>query len=123
MIYLATPYSHPSAAVRQWRYEQAQALWWHYVQLGLQVYSPIVHTHPAAVKFEAPQGYEFYRHFDEQMILSSEQLWIAHIPGWEESKGMASEIKFALNHKVPCVNITEAPSILEMYDLLQFPGE
>jgi len=120
MIYLATPYSHPSSHIRQWRYEQAQALWWHFVLKGYAVYSPIVHTHPAAVKYEAPQGYEFYQHFDEQMISAAEEVWVCHIPGWQDSKGMAAEVQFAMQNGIFCKHIIEAPDILEKYNLLQY---
>ncbi len=46
MIYLASPYTHVDAAVRESRFDAACLAMSTLMRAGLSVYSPIVHSHP-----------------------------------------------------------------------------
>lgn len=105
MIYLATPYSHPKESVRNTRYLLAIRLV-HLLMTDMNqldqsfqdevVYSPIVHWHPIARRYKLPEGHEFWRSIDEQMIDLAHSVMFAMVKGWEASKGMKREYHYAL---------------------------
>jgi hypothetical protein len=98
-VYLATPYSHPDAFVREQRHrEAAQFLAWCLFN-GIWAYSPIVHT--AAVANGLPYTYEFWHPYNCAMIRASRGLYVLRIDGWEKSAGIAAEIAFAKEIGLP----------------------
>lgn len=118
MIYLATPYSDPNAEIREWRYQQACALWQHYMLQGvMDVFSPIVHAHPTAVKYRMPTDHEFWLRWNYGMIAASRELWLAALTGWEQSKGMAAERKYAESLGKKVIVLNDAQRIVEQYGL------
>lgn len=106
MIYLASPYSAPTAEEREANYQKALELTAKLINAGRVVYSPIVHNHPIAVKHGLPTGWEFWQKFDYQMIRASKELWVYQMPGWMESKGVQAERKIAVEL---CIPITYIP--------------
>ncbi len=59
MIYLASPYSHPDARVRQRRFEEACQAAAAITRAGLSVFSPISHSHPIA-RYGVPTGWDYW---------------------------------------------------------------
>lgn len=90
MIYLAQPYDHPEALVRELRYRFAVAWTATYVRRGQIVYSPIVHSH--LLRATPPQGWYEY---DLEILARCDELHLAEIPGHAHSKGVQLEIEFA----------------------------
>lgn len=91
LVYLASPYSHPDAAVREARF---QAVARHAAKLmrdGVNVFSPITHTHPIA-QYGLPKGWAFWERYDRVMLGVCDRLIVLKLDGWEESKGVAVEI-------------------------------
>lgn len=105
MIYLATPYFHPDPSVREQRYQNALRCLHHFVAAGMPMYSPIVMCHPISVQFGLPGDESFWRQFDENFILASNEVLFAKLPGWEESKGMKREFIFAKSKRISCGSI------------------
>lgn len=94
IAYLATPYSKfkpdPAAAFRA-----ACKIAAHLVCAGIKVYSPIAHTHPIAVHGALDLlDHAIWLPFDEAMMEASSVLIVAHLEGWNESIGIAHEVKF-----------------------------
>ena len=98
-IYLASPYSHPDAAVRRGRYEAVFAATRRLMAEGFIVFSPIVYSHQFAL-LDGPGDWETWRAFDTKMLRSMLQLSIYTIPGWEESVGVKAEYRFAYDHSM-----------------------
>jgi hypothetical protein len=94
VIYLASPYSDPEATVREVRYcaacEKAAAM----LRDGLRVYSPIVHSHPLAL-LGLPGDWEFWAEHNATMLERSSALCVLTLPGWQESRGVAAEVRIA----------------------------
>lgn len=89
--YLATPYSKYPGGVDQ---AHAEACWiaarlW---KAGVQVYSPIAHTHAIEKIGGLGVGFEHWAAFDEALIAASDGMIVAKMPGWEDSEGIAAEI-------------------------------
>jgi hypothetical protein len=102
LIYIASPYSDPDPKIRQLRFEQVASFTGTKINKGLIVYSPIVHNHPIATYFSnLPKGFDFWQHFDLHILNLCDQLTVLCIDGWEESKGVQAEIRFARNKDMP----------------------
>lgn len=95
IIYLASPYSHPSAAVREQRFQDACRAAAHLMRQGHIVYSPIAHTHPIATLCDLPKGWEYWRKVDEAFLERCDALYVLHLDGWRESVGVRAEIVIA----------------------------
>jgi hypothetical protein len=92
LAYLATPYSHyPAGIERAWidACELAARL----LTAGLKLYSPIAHTHPLAIHGGLdPLDLEIWLPFDEAMMAKADVLIVAHMDGWQQSRGIQHEI-------------------------------
>lgn len=96
MIYLASPYSHPDPAIRQQRYEQVCQAAAAMIRNGWIIFSPIAHSH-GMVAYDVPGDWEHWQEVDQSYIALCERLVVLKIDGWEESKGVAAEIAFAVD--------------------------
>jgi hypothetical protein len=95
MIYLTTPYSSKNPVIMEERFEKASEINARLMNQGLVVYSPIAHCHPLAMKYGLPTNWEFWKHFDEDLIARSEKLLVVKMEGWETSVGVQAEIQYA----------------------------
>lgn len=101
LIYLASPYSHPDAEVRQQRFETVCFVASQLMRDGHHIFSPIAHTHPIALKGDLPKGFDFWEAFDRKMIAACGALWVVMMDGWRESKGVQAEIAIAGELGIP----------------------
>lgn len=106
IIYLASPYSHPDAAVREERFETICAVSAKLMGRGVHLYSPIAHTHPIAVRGELPTGWDYWEQFDRKLLAACGELWICMMPGWEQSKGIGGEKAIARELGLPIRYLT-----------------
>jgi nucleoside 2-deoxyribosyltransferase len=111
MIYLASPYSHPDAAVRQHRFEEACRAAAALLRAGVSVLSPIAHSHPIA-KYGMPTSWDYWSRLDREYLAHSDVLAVLTLPGWRESVGVQAEIRLAGELGMPVVYV--APSDLEV---------
>jgi hypothetical protein len=68
---------------------------------GKVVFSPIVHTHPIAVRCALSRGWDYWQRYDREMIAHADKVLVVKIDGWQESKGIAGEIAIALQLGIP----------------------
>lgn len=65
------------------------------LERGHSVYSPIAHTHPVAIYGGIdPLRHDIWLPADEPFMTAAAELWVATMPKWQESKGIAHEIAF-----------------------------
>ena len=102
MIYLASPYSHPDPDVREWRYQKVCRVTALLMVAGLNIFSPIAHTHPIA-KYGSLDALDadFYLKYDKEMLGFAEGMYILMLDGWEQSYGIGEERKFANDKNIP----------------------
>jgi len=105
MIYLASPYSHPSADLREERYLTAMKFVVHYASLGLPVYSPVVHWHEAAKRFALPTSAKFWERQNKHMLQLASCLAVLELDGWEGSAGVQQELEWAQESGIPIINV------------------
>lgn len=95
LCYLATPYSKYEGGDLDLAFRDAARLAAELLKVGIKVYSPIAHTHPLAVYGDVdPMDHDIWLPFDEAMMKASDVLIVAHMNGWQESRGIAHEIEF-----------------------------
>ena len=94
LAYLATPYSkYPKG--KAIAFIDACVLTARLLRAGVNAYSPIAHAHPIAVYgLICPLDHNFWLPFDELMLDRCDSLIVAHLDGWDQSYGIAHEIKY-----------------------------
>ena len=99
LIYLASPYSHQSAAVREARYLAARSYSIHAIQQGYAMFSPIVYGRD--METQIGTDYLSWKEFNDAMVRASASVWVLRLYGWENSKGVEYEVNFARELKLP----------------------
>ena len=95
LVYFATPYSKYPMGIHM-AFVDSCLLTAKLLRAGVNVYSPIAHTHPIATYGNIdPLSHDIWLNFDNTMLNVSEALIIATgMEGWPDSKGIAYEIDF-----------------------------
>lgn len=102
-VYLGAPYSHPKAAVREFRFHQANVAAAKLMAQGRVVFSPISHSHPIAAYLDDALllDHEFWMRQDLGILEKAERLIVLRVEGWERSRGVTAEIAHAEQHGIP----------------------
>ena len=99
--YLATPYSHPDATVRQRRVDEARRYMAALLRVHIVTFCPISMTHDAACSHALPLDFAFWERFNHAFLSRSAGVIVADIEGWEESRGVIHEIQAARRLGLP----------------------
>jgi hypothetical protein len=94
MFYVASPYSHHHAFIRELRYHDACIAVANLLRAGIPAFSPIVHGHPLALQ-GLPTDWSFWEPFDRDHISRCDELAVLTLDGWQDSVGVAAEISIA----------------------------
>lgn len=101
IIYVASPYTHDSQAVRDARFDvvtgYAAALW----GAGMGVYSPLTQTHEAARRVALPTEWEFWQAQCRAFLSICSEVHILMLPGWRDSVGVRAELDIARGMSLP----------------------
>jgi hypothetical protein len=100
MIYLASPYTHVDAAVRESRFDAACLATSTLMRAGLSVYAPIVHSHPL-VRYGLPIEWEFWQAHDCEHLQRCDEVMVLTLDGWKTSRGVQAEIALAIELDLP----------------------
>ena len=106
VVYLASPYTANAGLaefVQLQRYYATAAAVHEMAEPGTLIYSPILHSVPAADTLELPSRWEYWRERDLDAIDCCDELWVLMLPGWDESKGVAEEAAYARDTGKPVV--------------------
>jgi hypothetical protein len=109
LVYLANPYSG-TKEIQQERFELAckAASWLMREFPHLNVFSPIVHSHPLHVIGNLRGDWTFWERIDREYISLSHLMVVLDLPGWEKSVGVTAELKIAAEQKIPVVHLDPA---------------
>ena len=102
-IYLASPYSHPEATVRQERFVAACKKSAQYAVKGIPVFCPIAHTHHMADYMPEDKRMDFalWMKLDLPLVRMASEVHVLCIDGWRSSRGVTREIEFATQCGIP----------------------
>jgi hypothetical protein len=110
MIYLASPYAHPDADIRDERYRQACAAQVQLMRQGKPVFCPIA-AHAGLVSMlltaEERNSHDFWMAQDLPILERSLALYVLCLKGWHASKGVAAEVLHAQRHKKLIIYLSE----------------
>lgn len=101
MIYIASPYSAPSDAVRYDRFMRARTYAHHLMAQGIVCFSPIAYGRQFEKVFAVAPDHETWMDFNDWMLLASQEVRVLMLAGWQESLGVAHEIALANDHGIP----------------------
>lgn len=94
MIYLAGPYSDPSAGVREFRARKLTQLAATLTNEGHMVYSPITMFHEMAKVHQLRTDFEFYQKMNHHILDMCDEIIVYQLPGWDKSRGVQDEIEY-----------------------------
>ena len=103
MIYLASPYSHEEAFIREVRYQGALMAVGALMAQDFLVVSPIVHCHEVAIRVALPSSWDYWKKFCTALLLGCGQVVVLKLPGWEDSKGIAAELAISRELHLPII--------------------
>lgn len=106
MIYLASPYTHHDVFIRRNRYAAALAYTAARLLRGESIFSPIVYGHQF-VEFGMGTDAHSWKNFNHKMIQQADEVRVLMLPGWDESYGVAEEIKYANYHSYATITYVE----------------
>lgn len=95
LYYLASPYSHADAWMRELRFKAISRVAGELRKTrGLLTFVPIAHSHPISEELTGvdPTDHEFWLSWDEPFEAACEGLIVCKLPGWDTSRGIAKEI-------------------------------
>ena len=119
LVYLASPFAHASADVRDARLEAVRHVCGKMIDEGRIVLSPLVYAGELAERgYHAPQGWYAW---DLQFLARSDELLVLQLPGWEHSRGVLVEIAAAqaLHLPIRLMSLEEADLPTEIMAELQ----
>ena len=94
MIYLACPYTHEDAAVRELRFHAACRATAQLIREGQTVFCPVVHSHPLT-QHGLPTEWTFWERIDGTLLRACDELVVLTLDGWEQSVGVLAEVSLA----------------------------
>lgn len=103
--YLASPYSHPDAKVRELRYHTTMSATAWLLMQKKWVYSPIVHCHEMALAYALPTDAEFWKDYNLAVLSAAAGVYVLMMDGWKESRGVKMELIWAIEQDKSIVEI------------------
>ena len=94
VVYLASPDSHPDAAVREARFQAACHAAAELMRAGHLVFSPVAHSHSIAA-WGLPTDWCFWERCDRELLSRCDAVIVLTLDGWEQSRGVQAEIEIA----------------------------
>lgn len=112
LLYIAQPYTHMDPAVMDLRAACGkQALAW-MIRHGIPSFAPVPHTHDATKYAEIYLGdgrhgdHEYWMVMDKTVLARAcNVMAMLALPGWRESRGLAEERDYCLEHNIAIVNV------------------
>ena len=102
LVYLGSPYSHPSESIRHQRWIDACRAADYLMAKGYGVFSPIAHSHSIEIHTgRPPRSGAFWMQQDIPMLERFDELCVLLLPGFLESAGLKQEIAFAGERGMP----------------------
>lgn len=103
LYYLASPYSHESATIREQRATQAAQFVAHGMANGIHLLSPVA----LCVNVPASTDWQTWAAYDLALLGRCDELWVLALPGWESSVGVGAEMSYAQDKGIPVRVVNE----------------
>lgn len=114
-VYLAAPYTHANAAMREMRYHMTNQFAARLMAAGVAVFSPISQSHEIARYLDEALllDHDHWMQMDLPLLQHASALVVLKLAGWEASRGVDAEIRHAREYGIPTVYTKfDAPDVL-----------
>lgn len=102
LIYLASPYSAPTANKRTRRFKQVCKKAAELMSEGELVFCPIAHSHPIErIGMPDLKSGDWWLRQDFAILKNCDKLVVYRMDGWDKSYGVGKEIEFAEANSIP----------------------
>lgn len=115
LIYLAIPFGHAEAEVRERRFHAANACAAQLMADGFEVFSPISHNVPIA-RINTLRGWVHWERNDSALLKVCDELVVLCLDGWKESEGVAAEIVLAKQLGKPIKYLYHEDELVDVND-------
>lgn len=115
VIYLATPYTHESAAVEEHRFLKVTEVSGLLLDHGIVNISPITQSHEQCKMFDLDGTWEFWQHIDREFLHRCDELYVLCEDGWQTSVGVAAEIEYMTKLNKPIKYLFYAATVQKLY--------
>jgi nucleoside 2-deoxyribosyltransferase len=106
MLYICSPYTHPDESVRASRVVAVAHATAALIRMGYLAYSPILHTVPMVDHCGIGATWEAWADYDHAFIDRCRLVIVLTIDGWNQSKGVAAEIQYAVGNGIPVIGVS-----------------
>lgn len=103
LIFISSPYSHPSIRIRNSNYRKVAKLAASLSSIGIHAISPIVYGHNLVQFKDMPVDWEFWKSFCLAFLDRCTAVLVYKMKGWDVSRGVSEEIKYALELNIPII--------------------
>lgn len=107
VIYIASPYTHENEDIRNLRYNKVSYYVADLVSNGYVAISPITYGHTLLNYKEMPTDFDFWENFCIGLLSKCDIMYVYKLDGWDQSKGVINEIKYAEENNIPIVYVVE----------------
>lgn len=94
--YVASPYTSSDPDVIKRRFLAVEKYTADCLKKNVWVYSPVVHCHEIAEKYDLPKDFDFWKSYNYAMLSTAAKLHVLMLEGWDMSKGVSGEIELAM---------------------------
>jgi hypothetical protein len=124
LAYVGTPYTRYKDGNLYAAYQEACCVSAQLIRMGIKVFSPIAHSHSIGVWGDLPlDDHSMWMEFDKTMMEKADCLIVVHLEGWQQSVGIAEEIKYFAAALKPIYNLDPASFEITRYALPRPPRE
>jgi len=117
LYYLASPISTKDPLLLWGRYEAASRALARLITAGHLCYSPMTHWMSAVATWHLPMNWAFWEPISRNFHQRCDAMIVLQLPGWEESKGVQTEISWGLasNMSIFTVPASGDPELASLY--------
>jgi hypothetical protein len=96
MIFVASPYTDENPEKMELRYHQVRNWTFARIQHHHEIlFSPIAYCHRYALMHNMPTDFSYWQNFSNGFLDVALSVYVLMLPGWEDSRGVTSEIAYA----------------------------
>ena len=102
--FVSAPYTHKDQDVVEWRIQTFVEEMTRQIQMGRHPVSPLMNhllKDRSKLEFPFPLTWDYWKDYSLKLLSKCDYISVLMFPGWEDSKGVESELEMALNLGIP----------------------
>ena len=104
LIFISSPYSHTDPNVMHENFEKVSKFAASLIAQGSVAFTPIAYGHTlAGFNKNMPVDWEYWKNFCLTFLQHTDLLIVYKMDGWDKSRGVEEEIRFAQENNIPVI--------------------